>query len=221
MIRAGWRRVLVWDLPVRLFHWITVALILTLYLTQRFNMMDWHILAGEALLALVIFRLIWGFVGSETARFSHFVGHPIHAVRHLLHFHHREPHSGIGHNAAGGWMVVLLIALVFLECLSGVYVNNDVANEGGWSEVVPAWFSDLVSNLHTWLWEAILAAVILHVCVVAAYAAVKRHDLVRPMVTGCKYLPADLSAPRLAPLWRAALSLLVAIGIAVGIVAYL
>lgn len=219
-MRAGWRRVLVWDLPVRLFHWITVALILTLYLTQRFDLMDWHIRAGEALLALVIFRLIWGVAGSDTARFAHFIGHPVHALIHLSRFHHREPDHACGHNAAGGWMVVLMIALLFFECLSGVYVNNDVANEGGWSEVMPAWVSDLISDLHVWLWQAIVAAVVLHICVVAAYGVVKRHDLVRPMVTGRKSLPHEIAAPRVAPLWRAAIALLVGIGITMAIVAY-
>ena len=104
------QRIKVWDLPVRLFHWSIVALIAAAWVTQEVNMMDWHVWCGYAILTLLLFRLIWGFVGSDTSRFSAFLRSPMAAVRHLSHFTQRGPDNEIGHNAAGGWMVLVLLA---------------------------------------------------------------------------------------------------------------
>ena len=95
----------VWDLPTRLFHWLAIILVLAAWLTERLNWMDWHAFAGKALLALLLFRLAWGVVGSDTARFARFVASPRAAALHLARLFHREPDEQIGHNAAGGWMV--------------------------------------------------------------------------------------------------------------------
>ena len=78
------RKVLVWDAPTRLFHWLVVALVAVAYVTWRLNWMDWHALAGDALLALLIFRLLWGVLGSDTARFSRFLVPPRSAAQHSL-----------------------------------------------------------------------------------------------------------------------------------------
>jgi cytochrome b len=208
-------RVVVWDLPTRLFHWLTVVLLLVLYVTERLNWMDLHIWAGYILLTLIIFRLIWGFVGSDTARFSRFMAPPRKAWHHLRRIFHREPDIMVGHNPAGGWMVLVLLALLFLQSLSGIYTNNDVANEGRWSEVVPAAISNAISDSHTWVWDVILAAVVMHVVAIATYAMVKKHNLLRPMVTGRKPLPETCVYPRIAKLWLAAVVLLIAAAITV------
>jgi cytochrome b len=201
------RTVLVWDLPTRLFHWLAAALVLAAYLTWRLDRMDWHARAGEALLALVLFRVAWGVWGTDTARFARFVAAPPAALRHLRHLLRREPDEQPGHNAAGGWMVLLLLALLLGESLSGVVVNNDVADAGPLTEAMPAWLADLVTDLHAWIWQALVAAVALHVAAIALYAAAKGQHLLPPMITGRKRLPARVCPPRLAPLWRAGLLL--------------
>jgi cytochrome b len=206
-------RVVIWDLPTRLFHWSTVVLLLVLYLTERLNWMDLHIWAGYILLALVIFRLVWGFVGSDTARFSRFMAPPLKALHHLQRIFHREPDTMVGHNPAGGWMVLFMLALLLVQSLSGIYTNNDVANEGRWSEVVPAAISNAISDSHTWVWYVILAAVVLHVVAIATYAAVKRHNLVAAMVTGRKALSEPCAHPRMAKPWLAGPVLLIAAAI--------
>jgi cytochrome b len=193
----------VWDLPTRLFHWLTVALVLAAYVTWRLNWMDWHAGAGEALLALLLFRLVWGVVGSDTARFARFVRSPRSAARHLARLFHREPDEQAGHNPAGGWMVLLLLALLAGETLSGIIVNNDVADEGPLTEIMPAWLANLVTDLHQLLWDALLAAIALHVAAIGIYAAVKGQHLLGPMLTGRKRLPATLPPPRLASPARA------------------
>ena len=105
----------VWDLPTRLFHWALVLLVLACYLTVRFDKLAWHMLCGEAVAALLLWRILWGLFGSETARFRHFLASPIAAVRHLLHFTRKEPDTQIGHNAAGGWMVLVLLAVLLAQ----------------------------------------------------------------------------------------------------------
>ncbi len=197
------RRVLVWDLPVRLFHWLTVALVVALWLTERWNWMGWHVLAGEVLLGLVLFRLLWGLAGSETARFARFLAAPAAALRHLRHVFVREPDREAGHNPAGGWMVVALLGLLLAECLSGVFVNNDVADQGPFTDITPAVVMNLVTDLHAILFQVLVGAAALHVAVIGIYAAAKGQNLVRPMLTGRKLLPVSVPAPAIAGLWRA------------------
>lgn len=210
------RPVIVWDPATRWFHWLTVLLVAAAYLTWRLNWMVWHSYAGDAVLALVLFRLAWGFAGSDTARFARFLAGPRAALRHLSHLFERAPDEQIGHNAAGGWMVLLLLALLLGQALTGILVNNDVADEGPLTERLPAWLLNLFSDLHAWLWNALLAAIALHVLAIAAYALIKRHNLLRPMLTGRKPLPPRATPPRLASpalalLWLSVSALLAAL----------
>jgi cytochrome b len=197
------RKVLIWDLPTRLFHWLTVALVLAAYLTWRVNWMDWHAKVGDAVLTLVSFRLLWGFFGSDTTRFADFLARPGVALRHLTHLFHREPDRSAGHNAAGGWMVLLLIGLLFGESLSGLHVANDVADQGPFTELVPAKVANAITSLHWIFWDALIAAIVLHVAAIAIYAVAKGQNLVVPMVTGRKCLPADVPQPRMMGVLRA------------------
>lgn len=201
------RVVRVWDAPTRLFHWLAAGLVIAAYVTARLDWMDWHATAGEALLVLLFFRLFWGFLGSETARFSSFLAAPGKALRHLAQMLRREPDRQIGHNPAGGWMVLLLLALLFGETLTGLFIDNDIANQGPLTGITPAAVADMITALHTILWDALLAAVALHVLALFVYAAAKGQNLVLPMITGNKVLPAGTPTPRLKGLLRAALIL--------------
>ena len=92
--------------------------------------MELHFWSGYAIIALLLFRLVWGFVGSETARFSRFLRSPRAALHHLSRLHRREPDTEIGHNAAGGWMVLVLLGLVAVQVATGLFANDDIATEG-------------------------------------------------------------------------------------------
>ncbi len=197
------RRVPVWDAPTRLFHWLGAALVLAAYGSWRLNWMLWHLYIGLALLALVIFRLLWGVWGSESARFSRFLARPGAALRHLAHLFERTPDREAGHNPAGGWMVVILLALLLGETLSGIYVNNDVANESALTELIPPVIANAITDLHTILWWALVAAIALHVAAILVYAVAKGQNLTRPMLTGAKTLPPEIAPPRFASLGRA------------------
>jgi cytochrome b len=209
------RRIRVWDLPTRLFHWAIVVLVATLYATWRMNWMGWHALSGEALLALILFRILWGFFGTETARFARSAASPGKALRHLAAFARREPDTEVGHNHAGAWMVFALLGLLLSEVLTGLYINNDVANEGPFTEVMPAPVANAITDLHAILWDAILVAVVLHIFAILAYASLRGQNLVGPMITGNKCLPETIAAPRIASPWLAFFLFAVAVGAAI------
>src|SRR6266700_4036852 len=93
----------IWDLPTRLFHWLLVVFICASWLTAQLDLMRWHVISGMIILSMLLFRLGWGFIGSDTARFSHFLRSPLAGLHHLRQLRRREPDTEIGHNAAGGW----------------------------------------------------------------------------------------------------------------------
>ncbi|MCK8786362.1 cytochrome b/b6 domain-containing protein [Roseomonas sp. NAR14] len=190
-------RVKVWDGWVRLFHWSIVLLVGASWLTYEKGWMELHLLSGYVILALLLFRVAWGFVGSDTARFARFLRSPLAALRHLGEFRHRGPDTEIGHNAAGGWMVLVMLGLLLFQAGTGLFSNDQVFTSGPLARFVSGETSDRLSGLHARNFNLILAAVALHVLAVLAYALLRRHDLVRPMVTGWKKLPAGAVAPRL------------------------
>ena len=196
------RKVFVWDAPTRLFHWLTVALVMAAYFTWRLNWMDWHAQVGDALLALLLFRLLLGFFGSDTTRFSFFLASPTTALRYLAHMFYREPDRQAGHNPAGGWMVLVLLALLLGETLTGLYVANDVADVGPFTELVAAPIANAITVLHLVFWDALLLAMGLHVLAILVYAAAKGHNLVLPMITGWKTLPDNMPQPRMVAVSR-------------------
>lgn len=212
MASAPVRWMKVWDAPTRLFHWALVLLVAGAYATIQIGWIDWHFRCGYAILALLLFRVAWGVVGSDTARFTRFLHNPLSALVHLRHFTRREPDTEIGHNAAGGWMVVLMLALLLFQAGSGLFANDQTFSEGPLAKLVSGAWSDRISGWHVFNFNLVLGLIALHVLAVIAYAVVKRHDLVRPMVTGMKRLPAALAAPRMAPLWLAAVILAIAAG---------
>jgi cytochrome b len=202
------RSVLVWDIPVRVFHWLIVPLVAAAYATWRLNWMVSHEWIGYVTLTLLLFRLSWGFLGSETARFSQLLASPRTVLQHLKGSLRREPDHQVGHNPAGGWMVLILIALLLVETLTGIYVANDIADEGPLTELVPAWIANAIESAHAIVWDALLAAILLHVLAIAGFAAIKGQNLLLPMITGTKVLSASVPTPRPGSLAGAALLLL-------------
>ncbi len=187
----------VWDAPVRLFHWLLVALVVALYVSQFLDLMWLHYRLGEATLSLLIFRLLWGFFGSETARFSTFLASPRAALAHLAGFRRGIGAGGVGHNPAGGWMVVFLLLLLFAQALSGLFARADPHSAGPLNHFLSKPASDLVSAFHAWNFDVLLAAIIVHLLAIIAYAMIRRENLLRPMISGKKRLPAATRAPRL------------------------
>ena len=206
----------IWDAPTRLFHWAIVLLVAASYFTIKSAsgadvvlFTNLHKLSGYAMLTLLLFRLAWGFVGSETSRFGGFLRSPLDGLRHLRHFGRREADDQVGHNAAGGWMVLVLLVALGVQAVTGLFTFDDVP-EGPLGGTVSENTAYWLTSVHAANFNVILGLIVLHVGAVAAYAVVKRHNLVWPMITGRKPLPGAMRPPRMVSPVRALLLVLAA-----------
>lgn len=188
MHHAGQTRpVKVWDLPVRLFHWTLVALVAALWASGEFGELDIHMQLGTGALALVLFRLAWGIVGSRTARFADFVRGPAAILAYLRTF----DHGRIGHNPLGALSVLALLALVLAQAGSGLFTSDDIFTDAPLTHLVSAKTVSLMSSIHRIGFKVLLAVIGLHLAAIAYYRFVKKDDLIRPMITGRKAAPPE------------------------------
>ena len=151
--------------------------------------------------------------GSDTARFGRFLKSPAAAFRHLARLHRREPDTEVGHNAAGGWMVVVMLVLLCVQVGTGLCANDQVSVEGPLAHVVGSDNSDWLSHVHAVNFRLIEAAVALHLLAILTYRVLRKHRLVWPMITGSKPLPDTLPAPRMASPVKAFAALCVSAGL--------
>lgn len=212
----------VWDGATRLFHWSVVLLFAISYLSISMatgpNAGLWmriHMTSGEAMFGVLLFRLTWGFIGSDTARFGGLLRSPAAALRHLSHIGRKEPDTQVGHNEAGGWMVLALLTLLGVQVGTGLFANDDGINEGPLAHFATKALSDQLSYLHGLSFNILAGAVVLHVVAVAAYLVFKGHNLTRAMITGKKRLPAITAAPRMAHTWLAIVTLVLSVSVTV------
>jgi cytochrome b len=182
-------RRLVWDLPLRLFHWMLALSLVGSYVTAQFAFEGgpaaWaqvHFWLGYTAIALLIFRLIWGFIGPRHARFTSFVASPVSVWRYLR---GRAPYT-VGHNPAGGLMVVVMLVLVAAQVTTGLFASDDVLWSGPYKPAVSGSLSSKLTHWHHINFNLIEAAVVLHLGAIAFYALVKKQNLVMPMLTGHK-----------------------------------
>ncbi|MFV1851959.1 MAG: cytochrome b/b6 domain-containing protein [Thalassospira sp.] len=191
------KKVKLWDFPVRLFHWALVIAIVTAWWTNQQVMIDIHAIAGYSVLALVIFRIIWGFVGSSNARFTSFLTGP----NKVFGYASKIPNGSMedltyaGHNPAGGWMVVVLILLVGMQAFSGLFASEDtfLFFDGPLVAYVSSDFANLMNWIHHTNINLIYGAVGLHVFAALFYLVVKRENLIGAMVTGARKVPSELT----------------------------
>jgi cytochrome b len=192
------RTVLVWDLPTRLFHWCVVLLVFVSWVSADRGWMTVHLGSGLTLLALLLFRIAWGLVGSTTARFANF----LHSPRRVMDYLKGDRRLYAGHNPAGGLMVAAMIAVLLAQALSGLFANDGVHFNGPLALLIPSDLSDRITGIHGLVFNLILLLIWGHVVAVGFYLLVKRHNLVLPMFTGRKlkaHVPdgADLTFTRL------------------------
>jgi cytochrome b len=191
------KKVKLWDFPVRLFHWALVIAIVTAWWTNQQVMIDIHAIAGYSVLTLVLFRIIWGFVGSSNARFADFLTGPKRVISYLQ----KVPKGSMsdltyaGHNPAGGWMVAVLILLVGVQAVSGLFASEDTFLF--FDGPLVAYVSSDVASTMNWIHHTninlIYVAVGLHVFAALFYLVVKRENLIRAMVIGTRQVPAELA----------------------------
>jgi len=202
----------VWDLPTRLFHWLLVVLIVLLYATGEFGMLDmrWHFWLGYATLALIVFRVLWGLFGSQTSRFADFVRGPAAVGRYVKAQISTNAHFSMGHNPLGGWSVLALLLSVLLQSVTGLFASDGIDTDGPFSGSVSGYTVKLMTRLHNWNENLLLLLIALHVAAVLFYLLIKHDNLITPMVTGRKQL-VSLDAPRFVSSWRALLLLLLSL----------
>jgi cytochrome b len=209
----------VWDWPVRVVHWMIVLLVATLVTTGLAKgdaVMAWHMRAGETLLALVLFRVIWGFVGSRNARFASFVRGPAAVVAYVRSIVRPPQHAHATHNPIGGWMVVALLLALLGQASLGLFTNDDVLVDGPLVKLIDKDLSDALSSLHRRGWRVVAGLASLHVAAVISYFVALDENLVTPMISGVKSLPSALDRPEAASASTSrALVLLVLCGLAV------
>jgi len=184
-----------WDLPTRVFHWALVVLVVFSFTTGKIGgaWMAWHMKSGYAILALLVFRLAWGVVGSPTARFSSFVRGPRAAVAYARSLASGDRALARGHNPLGAWMVVLLLALLLLQVATGLFSNDDSSHEGPLAVKVSNAIVDRMSWIHGVNQGVLVGAVAVHVAAVALYQWGLKMDIIRPMIFGKATRPAVLA----------------------------
>jgi cytochrome b len=191
---AGLASVSVWDLPVRLFHWLLVISIATSWATAELGWMRAHFLSGYTILTLLLFRLGWGVVGSYPARFATFVKGPRAALDHLRELRLPLDQSSpvLGHNPLGGWMVVTLLLVLLTQPGSGLFTSDDIMVDGPLVDLVSGAVVKTLSTVHRLLFKLIFALAAIHIAVVAAYLLIRGENLIRPMITGRKPVPTGM-----------------------------
>jgi cytochrome b len=182
-------RRLVWDLPVRIFHWALALAVLGSWLTYRLEAFAWHVWFGYSVLVLVAWRIVWGFAGTRHARFVSFLRSPAEVVRHCRSLFGATAGHYAGHNPLGAIMVVLFLVLLLLQACAGLFANDDIANTGPLYGYVSDATSDTLARVHKLLAKLIWVAVWAHIAAVLAYLIFGRTNLIGPMWTGRKAEP--------------------------------
>ncbi|HCB15238.1 MAG TPA: hypothetical protein DEP36_16960 [Gammaproteobacteria bacterium] len=209
----------VWDLPTRLFHWVLAGLMIAQWWTaEQSSTMDYHIWGGYAVLTLVLFRLIWGFVGSDTVRFSDFVRGPVAALGYVKALLRGETPLYLGHNPMGGWSIVAMLILLLVQAGTGLFANDDILIEGPLYAWVSKDTSDWLTAIHRFNFNLLLVVIAVHITAVLFYLLVKRENLIHPMLSGRKHLPLEQvdRVPHMVSPWLGLAVLAVAI-LAVGL----
>lgn len=212
----------VWDLPVRLFHWLIVILVAFSWWSAEEGgvMLKYHMWSGYTVLTLLLFRLGWGVIGSRYARFADFVHGPRRVLATAGALFDRRPLPVAGHNPVGGWMVVVLLVCLLVQAATGLFANDDLFNEGPLYAYVGKDWSDRLTAIHHLNFTVLVSLIAVHVLAVAWHRLRKGERLVTAMVTGRKTLPSGTEPAAPVAFWRV-LVLIAASAAIVGVVANL
>lgn len=209
-------KLLVWDLPLRLFHWLFALSLMLLWLTAELGVdyRQYHFYLGYFVLFLLIFRVIWGFIGTRYARFSEFFPtfKKIYSynkkeinqlvsqeklkasankdTKHGNELSHSEP---LGHNPLGAIMVFVMLLLALMQATSGLFISDDILFDGPYFGVLSSTWQSVANNVHHYAFNGLLAAIAMHISAIIYHEKCKKHPLVIPMINGKKLVnnPSD------------------------------
>ena len=172
------QKVKVWDGFVRFFHWSLVILIAVLYFSGEEGLMDLHFIAGYSLLSLVISRIFWGFIGSDTAKLKALLHTPVAAINSV-----KSNEHSVGHNPAGSYMVLAFFILLLVQSITGLMTTDDILTDGPLVEYVSSAWVEIATSLHHLNFNFLLFAIVIHFLAIAIYR-LRGKNLVKPMITG-------------------------------------
>ena len=216
------KKVFVWDLPVRLFHWILTGLIIVSFytgVTGGFTTMDYHMWAGYGILALLLFRILWGFFGSHNARFGSFLVSPSKVIHYVRSFGH-DPAPLVGHNPLGGLSIIAITLALLVQVGTGLFANDDILLEGPLAHLVSYDTSRWLTGIHKTNRYIVLGLIVIHILAVLYYQFGKKDNLIGPMITGWKTLDREVANER--NNWMlAGILMVIAAGVVYGLVTWL
>ncbi len=189
----------VWDLPVRVFHWLLVLCIAGSIISVNLggNAIQWHAYFGYSVLTLLLFRVTWGFIGSTHARFASFFPNR----EKILNYLQGNAPKVLGHNPIGALSVFALLFVLSVQVFTGLFVDDEIAFQGPLAKYVPNWVVSFLSEVHEGNQVVIYTLITIHIAAIIYYKKLKGEDLIKPMISGDKeidpseeasYLPSDL-----------------------------
>jgi len=197
------KKIFVWDLPTRLFHWLLVGLLCFSFVTALVEDLadtELHMASGHAIFGLILFRLGWGIVGGTYARFTDFLSGPRAGVAYLRQLltadssgtgesDNKSDHvSFLGHNPVGGWMIVIMLVVILVQITTGLFANDDILYEGPLAYKVSEEISSQLTVLHKQNYYFLLFLIFVHLAAIAFYRIFKHQNLVGPMLTGYRWI---------------------------------
>ena len=202
---TAFKPIRVWDLPTRLFHWLLVILVALSFVTAEIGgtTMQYHARSGYTILALLLFRFVWGFIGGRHSRFAAFVCGPVAVKKYAAGLLGRNHPPYLGHNPLGGWSVIAMLLALFVQAGTGLFANDDIMTQGP----LFAWVSNQTSNwltrIHTFNQGVIVLLVCVHVGAIAFYFFFKGENLLQPMITGVKRWTGEAAESATDHIWPA------------------
>lgn len=189
----------VWDLFVRISHWLVLVLFVSAYISANYGDAEyiWHTWNGYAVFVIVVSRIIWGIVGSTTARFSYFLTSPFQTFSYLRKLLTGKAPTYLSHNPAGGWMVVFLWVLLLSQAVTGMFSSDDILVEGPFVYQVSAATVENMTAWHNLIFYILLGLIALHILAVIYHQLIKNEKLVQAMFTGKKALSESISNNKL------------------------
>jgi len=175
----------VWDLPLRIFHWLLVAGFFVAYLTED-ELLTVHVWAGYLVFGLLLFRLVWGFIGNDYARFSHFLCSPVKSFNYVKEVIALKAKRYLGHNPAGAAMIFLLLVSLLMTCITGFAVYGADQNAGPLAGIIGSSYEELWEEVHEFFANLTLLLVFVHIVGVIVESFIHRENLAKAMWNGYK-----------------------------------
>jgi cytochrome b len=194
------KKIKVWDIPTRIFHWaLLIGIAFMWYSSGDFDLMEYHMIVGRLILCMLVYRIIWGFVGSTTARFSNFIRSPFSGIRYLF---GKDTSRTEGHNPAGGWMILALMLVLLMQATTGLFADDNIYYSGPFFFSVDADLADWLNGMHHRNIDYLWILIGIHILASIVYQ-IKGKNLIGSMITGYKQTDKATITPKMRSPWEA------------------